>query len=49
MIQVTFKAFSKILNKSFVNTKTVRNMEDFRLFAMALYHGQVEIIETKKV
>ncbi len=36
MITVTYKVFSKILNKSFVNKKEVRNMNDFKLFALSL-------------
>ena len=49
MIEVTFKVFEKVLNKSFVNTMTVKSMDDFRLFAMAVYHGKVEILEVRNV
>jgi hypothetical protein len=44
MLTITFKTFSPILNKSFVNVKTVRTMADFTLHARALYSGNWEII-----
>jgi len=36
MITVTYKTYSKILNKEFVNTKEVSSMDNFRLFALSL-------------
>ena len=36
MITVTYKTYSKILDKEFVNTKEVKTMEAFRLFALSL-------------
>ena len=36
MITVTYTTYSKILNKTFTNTKQVNTISDFRLFAMSL-------------
>ena len=36
MIKVTYKSFSKVLNKEFVNVKYVNSMDDFKLFASSL-------------
>jgi hypothetical protein len=44
MLTITFKTYSPILKKSFVNVKTVRTMADFTLHARALYSGNWEII-----
>ena len=44
MITVTYKTYSKILNKEFVNTKEVKSMDDFRLFALSL-NLDYEVIE----
>jgi hypothetical protein len=49
MIEVTFSTYSKVLNKSFVNVKEVKNMDDFRLFATALYSGNWSIISTRAI
>lgn len=36
MIKVTYKSFSKVLNKEFINVKYVNSMDDFKLFASSL-------------
>jgi len=36
MITVTYSNYSKILKKEFINEKEVKNMDDFRLFALSL-------------
>lgn len=36
MIEVTYTTYSKILDKRFVNTKLVKTMQDFNLFACSL-------------
>lgn len=36
MIRITYSNFSKILNKTFVNVKEVKSLEDFRLFALSM-------------
>ena len=36
MITITYSVFSKILNKEFVNTKEVKTIQDFELFALSL-------------
>lgn len=48
-LSITFKTFSKILNKYFVNTETFKTMADFNLYALALFHGQIEILEIKEI
>lgn len=48
-LAITFKTYSKILNKSFINTKEVKSMADFNLYVLALFHGQVEILEIKEL
>lgn len=49
MIEVTFTTFCKVLKKSFTNTKTVKSMSDFNLYALALFHGQVNIVSVKNI
>lgn len=49
MVKVTYKTYSKILNKEFINTKTVKSLDDFNLFNLALFHGQAVILETENV
>ena len=41
---VTFRTYSPVLKKSFVNVKNVKTMAEFTLFARALYSGNWEII-----
>jgi hypothetical protein len=48
MIIVTYRSYSKLLKKSFVNEKQVNNMGDFTLFARAL-NLDYEIISTKEI
>ena len=36
MITITYKVYSKLLNKSFINTKEVKSIAEFRLFALSL-------------
>ncbi len=36
MIEVTYTTYVEILKKSFTNTKIVKSMEDFKLFALSL-------------
>ena len=48
MINITYKTYSKVLKKSFVNTKEVQSMEDFNLFALSL-NLDYEILEIKEV
>ena len=46
MISVTYKTYSEILKKSFVNVKQVKNIESFNLFAMSLnLHAEIISIE----
>jgi len=49
MIKVTYTTFSPVLDKSFTDTKTVKTISDFRTFAIALFHGNWEIVKTEKV
>ena len=44
---ITFKVYSPILNKTFVNVKAVATMADFRLYAYSLYSGNWEIISVE--
>tara|TARA_R110002074_G_scaffold258905_1_gene431425 strand:+ start:213 stop:368 length:156 start_codon:yes stop_codon:yes gene_type:complete len=44
MIEVTYKTYSKLLKKHFINTKQVKSIEAFRVFNSALHHGQAEIV-----
>ena len=46
MITITYKTYSKLLNKSFINTKEVKSMDDFRLFALSL-NLDYEILSAK--
>ena len=46
MINVTYKVYSKILNKTFTNTKRVKTMDDFRMFALSL-NLDYEILEVE--
>lgn len=48
MISVTYKTYSEILKKSFVNTKEVKTIADFNLFALSL-NLNYEILEVKEV
>jgi hypothetical protein len=48
MLTVTYRAFEKDLNREFTNTKSVRTMEDFRLFAYSLYSGNWEIVSVSE-
>lgn len=48
MLKITFSTYSKVLNKSFINEKEVRTMEDFTLFANAL-NLNYTIIKTERV
>ncbi len=48
MIEVTYSTFSKILNKTFINIKEVKNIEDFNAFSMAL-NLHAEILEIKNI
>jgi hypothetical protein len=44
MLEVTFKVYEASVNKTFVNVKEVRNIEDFRLYAFSLWGGNWEIV-----
>jgi hypothetical protein len=44
MIEVTYSTYSSVLNRHFIDVKTVKTMADFRLFATALFHGNWSII-----
>jgi len=44
MITITYKTYSKILDKTFTNVKEVKSMSDWDLFNLALFHGQATII-----
>lgn len=48
MLSIKYKTYSKVLKKSFVNTKEVKSMEDFNLFALSL-NLDYEILEIKEV
>jgi len=43
-MKITYKTFCPTLKRTFVDTRTFRTMEDFRLFAYALFSGNWEII-----
>lgn len=47
MMTITFRTYSPILDKFFVNVKEVKSMEDFTLYARALYSGNWEIVDVK--
>ena len=49
MIHITYKTYSKVLDKTFTDEKTVKNMGDWNLYNLALFHGQAIILETKKI
>ena len=49
MIRITYQTYSKILDKTFVNTKEVKTEADFNLFNMALHHGQAQIIKREVI
>tara|TARA_R100001377_G_scaffold70613_1_gene46089 strand:+ start:1062 stop:1202 length:141 start_codon:yes stop_codon:yes gene_type:complete len=36
MITVTYSVFSEVLNKEFINSKEVKTIQDFELFALSL-------------
>ena len=44
MIKVTFKVYEPVLNKTFINTKEVKTMEDFTLYARSLWSGNWKIL-----
>ena len=46
MITITYKVYSKILDKTFTNIKEVKTMNDFEIFAMSL-NLDYEIMEVK--
>jgi len=46
MITITYQTYSKVLDKTFTNTKEVKSMNDWNIFNLALFHGQATI--TKK-
>lgn len=48
MLTVTYRVFEKDLNRTFENTKTVRTMADFRLFAYSMFSGNWEIVSVSK-
>lgn len=48
MIEVTYSTFSKILGKTFVNTKEVKSIEDFNTFSMAL-NLHAKILEIRNI
>lgn len=48
MLTVTYRVFEQELNRTFENTKTVRTIEDFRLFAYSLYSGNWEVVKVSK-
>ena len=48
MLTVTYRVFEKDLNRTFENVKTVRTMEDFRLFAYAMHSGNWEIVSVSE-
>ena len=48
MILVTYKIYSKYLNKSFTNSKLVNTKKDFDYFNLALHSGKAEILKIKK-
>jgi len=49
MLKVTYNTYSSILDKSFVDTKIVQNISDFKLFAYALFSGNWSIISVENL
>lgn len=47
-MKITFKIYSPILKKIFINVETFRTMEDFRLYAYSLYSGNWEIVSVEE-
>ncbi len=45
MLNVQFRTYSKLLNKSFINEKETKSLQHFHEYARALYSGNYEIIE----
>lgn len=48
MLIVTYKSYSKILDKEFVNTKEVKSLDDFRFYSLAL-NLNAEILKVEKL
>ena len=47
MLKITFSVYAPLLKKTFINVKTVKSMEDFRLYAYSLYSGNWAIISVE--
>ena len=47
MINVTFKCYEPSLNRTFINSKRVVSMADFRLYAYSLYSGRWSILSVE--
>lgn len=46
---VTFEHYNRLLKRSFVNYKEVKTMADFDLYVLAMFHGQVKILNIKEI
>ena len=43
-MKITYEIYSRILNKTYQNTKRVNSMSEWDLFNMAVYHGNAVIV-----
>ena len=49
MINVTFECYEPSLNRTFINSKRVVSMSDFRLYAYSLYSGRWSILNVEYI
>jgi len=49
MLRITYQTFEPELGKSYTNTGTFKSMEDFRLYACALFSGRWAIADVEYI
>ena len=49
MLRISYTTYSKALDKEFEDSGDFQSIEDFRLFATALFHGNWSIVKIDNV
>ena len=49
MVRVTYQTYSRVLDKHFEDSGVFRSMEDFRIFACALFSGNWCVLNVETV
>ena len=49
MKKITYKTFSKILNKTFTHQEVFRSLDEFRLYVFSLYSGNWQIVKIEDI